>query len=120
LRVVVEDFDRDAQKSGMSRGQALTALKESAEPLPRDRGVSMDRVIGRFENISSQQKAMENGEPLTRPVFMLRTPDEKILRDTWEIYQPAVPINLAGLIWGGIGAFMAGFAMRIPIGIGGG
>jgi hypothetical protein len=119
LRVVVEDFDKDAQNSGMSRSEALTALMGSAEPLPRDRGVSMERTIGRFENIASQQLAMENGEPLTRPVFLLNKPDEKLLRDTWEIFEPAVPFTLPGLVWGGIGAFLAGFAARIPVKLGG-
>jgi hypothetical protein len=119
LEVVVEDFDRDAQNSGLNRAKALETLIKSAEQLPRDRGASMTRTIARYENISSQQEAMELGEPLTRPIFLFNTPDRKLLGDTWEIFEPAIPVTLPGLIWGGFGAFLAGFLARIPIGLGG-
>ena len=115
LRVVVTDFDSDAKNSGMSRDDALNQLLSSNGPFPKDRGKSMTQTIERFDSLEQQKISMDKVEPVSRPLFMLQSPDEKIMRGTWEIFEPAVPLNLPGLLWGGFGALILALIARIPI-----
>lgn len=119
LRVVVSDFDKDAENSGVTRKQALDSLSQSKEKFPRERGISIRKTISRFEALEQQQNSIEKAEPVSRPLFMLSSPDEALLRGTWEIFEPAVPLNAPGAMWGGFGALIFGFLARIPIGLSG-
>lgn len=118
LRVVVADFDRDADSVGQSRAEALDSMLQSTETFPRERGRSMKRTINRHEHLLDTQKALENAEPVSRPVIMLTSPDAKILEGTWMAFEPAVPLNVPGAVWGGFGALLASLLARLPIGFG--
>lgn len=115
LKAVVDDFDADAARSGFGRQEAIAALKESSESLPRDRGNSMERTIIRFERLNSQQAALEAAQPLMRPVHVLRYPDGGVLEGAWSDFEPAVPVTPAGGIWAAIGGLITAFFARLPI-----
>ncbi len=117
LRVVVADFDKDAQTAGVTRKQALESLVQSSEKFPRERGASMTKTIDRFDALAKQQIAIEQAEPVSRPLFMLSAPDETLVKGAWEIFEPAVPLNAPGAFWGGFGALLFGLLARIPIGL---
>ncbi len=104
LRTVVTQFDADAANSGLSRDLALQRMISDEQQLVRDRGVSMTAVTGRFERLAAQQAALERTDDLLRPFHVLRSPDTKIVSDAWEIFKPAVPLTIAGAVWGGVGA----------------
>ncbi len=104
LRSVVTQFDADAASSGLSRELALQRMIGDEQQLVRDRGVSMTAVTGRFERLAAQQSALEQTDDLLRPFHVLRSPDTKIVSDAWEIFKPAVPLTIAGAVWGGVGA----------------
>jgi hypothetical protein len=116
LRVVVQDFDRDAQNSKMTRDEAIESLKRSAEQFPRDRGNSMERTVSRFENLTEQQARMESASPLTQAAYLFANPDRKLVSETWQVFEPAVPLNAPGAIWGGLGLLLAGLLARLPVG----
>lgn len=116
LQVVVSDFDKDALSSGLNRDEALDQMANSVDAFPRDRGQSMERTINRYERLSVQQQRMEDAEPVSRPVFLFSTYDEKLLMGSWDAFEPAVPLNAPGAVWGGFGAFLLGFLARLPIG----
>ncbi|MGB7286026.1 MAG: DUF2937 family protein [Salaquimonas sp.] len=117
LRIVVTDFDRDAQTSGVSRQEALSSLLGSNETFPKERGASMTKTIARFEVLDQQKSDLEAAEPASRPLFVFAKPDEKLLKGTWEIFEPAVPLNAPGALWGGFGALLLGLLARLPIGL---
>lgn len=108
LKIVTDDFDRDAAASSKSRKEALLGMRQSNDAFSRDRGISMQNTMERYENLRGQRLAMEQSGPLMRPVNVLSNPDAKIIRDTWTIFEPAIPLTLAGLLWGGIGALLLG------------
>ena len=115
LRAVVQDFDRDAGNSGMSRTEALEQMLRSNEQFPRDRGTSMNRTMERYEALAEQETAMDKAHPVTRPLFVLRYPDTEIIENAWEDFQPALPFTIAGLVYGGLGAFLAMLLARTGI-----
>ncbi len=115
LRVVVADFDTDAQKSQLSREQALKSMLESPTPFSRDRGASMSRTISRFDALASQQVLMEKAHPVTRPLFVLQNPDRTVIKGAWEIFEPALPFTLPGAVYGGAGAFLMMLMARMGI-----
>ena len=47
IQRIVSDFDKDAQRSNLSREEALALYGRSAEPFIRDRGLSMTAVLER-------------------------------------------------------------------------
>ncbi|MCP4072039.1 MAG: DUF2937 family protein [Hyphomicrobiales bacterium] len=116
LRAVVVDFDEDAGNSQLSREQALDRMIKSTEHLTRDRGRSMTWTIGRFERLNRQQNRLENSHPLTRPLLILKNPDGLLLDNAWEAFEPALPINSPGLLYGGLGALLTLLAARMGVG----
>jgi len=108
LGIVIADFDRDATANGLTRLQAVDALRNSAESLPRARGESMNSAVSRFEHLVSQREAFERASPLVRPVTVLLEPDPKVVAGAWEIFEPAVPLTRAGGIYAGAGGLAAG------------
>jgi len=115
LRTVVQEFDADAAASNLTRGQALQKMLDSAEQFFHDRGVTMDRTIGRFDALVRQQELMERSHPVTRPLFVLQSPDRKVLEGVWSQFEPAVPLNVPGAVYGGIGALILAAMARIGV-----
>lgn len=117
LGAVVQQFDADAAARGLDREGAIAALKSSTEELPRLRGRSMDVAVNRYESLVSQQAAMERAEPVLQPFHLMQYPDPNLISGTWEDYNPAVPLNTAGALWGGLGALILGIVGRLPISV---
>ena len=115
LRSVVADFDRDAQNSRYTRSQALDEMRRSATPFVRDRGESMQGTIQRFEALSNQRALMDQAHPVTRPLFILRNPDGQIASGAWADYEPAVPLTMPGLVYGGVGGLLMLLLARMGI-----
>lgn len=115
LKIIVADFDKDAGKSNLSREKALSQMLGSPTPFSRDRGASMTRTITRFDALSRQQALMEKAHPVTRPLFILRTPDRAVLNGAWEIFEPALPFTLPGAVYGALGALLATIFARIGV-----
>ena len=115
LGAVVEQFDTDAASQGLERAQAIETLKKSEEELPRLRGQSMETAINRYESLVGQQQAMQSSDPVLQPFHLMRYPDPDLLNGTWDTYSPAVPLDTAGALWGGLGALALGILGRLPI-----
>jgi Protein of unknown function (DUF2937) len=116
LRVVVADFDRDAENSQLTRRQALDEMQGSPTRFARDRGASMERTIRRFEALFEQRRLLDQSAPIARPLFVLRNPDSEIANGAWQDFEPAVPLNVPGAVYGGLGALIALLLARLAIG----
>ncbi len=116
LRQVVEDFDQDADRSGMSRNKAVEQMIESQEKFPKDRGMSMQRTFTRFDSLTNQKLKMDRAHPVTRPLFILANPDLKVIDGAWEDYRPALPLTLAGVAYGVVGLLCFAIIVRLVIG----
>ena len=66
LRIIVADFDNDAQKFGLSREQALQHYAVSADNFLVARGVSMSRTLARYNELNADLSDLQNAGPLQR------------------------------------------------------
>lgn len=117
LRIVVADFDRDAAASNMTRDEALESFRRSSERFPQERALSMQRTISRFENLTEQNNRMEDADPVVRAAYLFANPDTKLLEETWSAFEPAVPLNMPGAVWGGAGALAGLILAGLPAGL---
>ncbi|MBY5435993.1 DUF2937 family protein [Rhizobium leguminosarum] len=115
LRVIVEDFNRQAAEHHLDRQQALSAYAQSSDDFLRDRGVSMQSTITRYETLQSQQ--LHLGTPVAKPFVLLGNADDVVFANTWRDFVPGVPVSFAGLVWGAIG-FIGGWAVAALLGLG--
>ena len=100
----------------MSREQALAQLKASENIFPRERGLSMEKSINRFNSLDLQRTRMDSAQPMLRPLYVLQYPDPLVLKGAWSIYQPGVPLNVPGAVYGGIGGFITLALARLGLG----
>lgn len=106
LTTIVEQFDSDAQSGGYSRESALSVMKSSSNTLIHRRGVSMQSNVSRYHNLRTQNDTLAASPELFRPYFVLQNRDTKLTTETWKIFKPAIPLTLAGAIWGAVGALI--------------
>ncbi|WP_275789189.1 DUF2937 family protein [Pararhizobium gei] len=107
LRVIVENFDREANRNAIDRETALGLYAASAEPFLKDQGVSMRQTLTRFQNLEGQQQALEAASPIYKPFILIKDADPAILENTWRDFIPAVPVSLPGMTWAAIGFGLA-------------
>lgn len=115
LGVVVGDFDTNAKDALLTRDDALKKLQGSTEQFVQNRGNSMAKTIGRFTKLETQQTKLNSANSFMQPVYVLQNPDTELVKGAWSIYQPAMPLNKEGALWGGVGALLAMLLARLGI-----
>jgi hypothetical protein len=108
LRVIVDDFDHDAQQYNLNRDGALALFSGSSESFIRARGVSMRNTLTRYQRLSDQVADMNRTAPVLRPFVVLSDPDQMIARKAWSDFVPAIPVSASEIAWGGSGALLLG------------
>ncbi|MGC1502998.1 MAG: DUF2937 family protein [Sulfitobacter sp.] len=108
LAEVVADFDASAAAVGLDRGAALAQMQGS-EFLER-RQADMTQTFARFNRLSADLAALEGQGPFMRAYNLPRLSDAQIAQAAWAAYQPAVPLNFAGISFAVVG-FVLGSAM---------
>jgi Protein of unknown function (DUF2937) len=103
LRTVVERFDQDARRNGLSREGGLNRLETSTDPFLTARGASLRSTMQRFDQLESQRQTMRAPDVLTRVGAVVRNYDGDIARAAWRDYKPALPLTLEGLLFALIG-----------------
>ena len=116
LGVVVEDFDRNATSALLTRKDALSKLKNSTEQFVQDRGSSMGKTIDRFTKLGIQQSKLNIANGYMKPIYVFQNPDLEIVKGAWSIYQPAIPLNKEGAVYGGLGGVFAMLLAQLGIG----
>ncbi|MEL6618573.1 MAG: DUF2937 family protein [Pseudomonadota bacterium] len=111
LGQVVADFDASALAAGLSREQALAQLQGTAF-LDRRRA-DMQRTVDRHAQLSADLQVMQRSGPFMRAYHAARSTDPEVARAALAAYEPALPLNMAGAIFAGVG-FVAGWlAVRL-------
>lgn len=105
LAVIVQDFDASAQASGLTRQQALEQMQGT--DFLTLRRADMERTFTRHARLSADLDALQSAGPFMRAYHAARLNDPDIAARAWEAYQPAIPTNFAGAVFGGTG-FLAG------------
>jgi Protein of unknown function (DUF2937) len=107
LRAVVEGFDADARRNGLSRENGLLKLETAQDRFVASRGEAQRRLIQRFDQLEAQKAAMTAPDVLTRVGAMVKGYDSDIGRRAMADFRPAMPLTAEGLFFGLIG-FVAG------------
>ncbi|MEP2782994.1 MAG: DUF2937 family protein [Pseudoruegeria sp.] len=108
LGVVVADFDASAAAEGLSRDSALDAMVGN-DFLER-RQEDMRRAFARYHQLSFYLSDLRNSTALDRALSAHRFTDAELSRDTWNDFQPAVPVTIEGAGFAA-GGFFVGYVL---------
>src|ERR1700761_1477 len=98
LRIIVADFDNDAQKFGLSREAALQHYAVSTDSFLVARGVSMSRTLARYNELNADLRGLQNAGPLQRLAHLDDYFDNEIGAQALAAYKPAVPVTAEGFL----------------------
>lgn len=115
LSVVVADFDASAQASGLTRQQALAQM--TGTDFVTRRRADMERVFARHALLSADLDLLQTAGPFMRAYHATRLSDPDIASRAWQAYQPAVPANFAGAVFGGAGFLIGVILISVLVSI---
>lgn len=105
LAEVVADFDASASSAGLSRDAALDQMQGTA--FLDSRRADMTATFARYDALNRDLTALQGEGPFMRAYRVPYMSDRQIAKAAWQVYQPAVPLNFAGLVFAALG-FVAG------------
>lgn len=108
LRVITEEFDRAALEGGLDRATALARYETSQDIFLAGRGTSMAATFQRYEQLSATLARLQGADAVERFQSLPAYLDTDIGRRTLENYQPAIPVTIEGILYGG-GGFILGY-----------
>lgn len=115
LNVVVADFDASAAAADLTRTQALEQMQGTA--FLESRREDMINTFARHAALQDDLAAMQGAGPFMRAYHAARLTDAQIAQAAWAAYQPAVPLNFAGLMFAGfgfiVGVLLLGLLLRV-------
>lgn len=105
LAEVVADFDLSAAAVGLTRDQALAEMN-GTDFLERRRA-DMTRTFVRYDRLREDLAVLDSAGPFMRAYHVTRLTDDDVAKAALQSFEPAVPINFAGMVFAGSG-FVAG------------
>lgn len=115
LRAIVAQFDADAKGEKLTRDEALTRLQDNSDALVSKRAVAMRETIAREQRLNAQLQSFADAGPFQRIGVMLGDVDAGIARRAWQVFEPAVPLTVEGLVSALIGFVLGGGLLRLLI-----
>jgi len=108
LRIITAEFDAAATAAGMTRETALGRYAAASDDFLQGRGVSMQRTFARYEELSATLERIRGADAVQRLTLLPQYMDTEIGARALENFQPAVPVTVEGLAYGG-GGFLLGY-----------
>ncbi|MEL6598143.1 MAG: DUF2937 family protein [Pseudomonadota bacterium] len=108
LSAEAQAFDASASDAGLTREEALDRYALSDDPFLVARGEDMAGLLTRFENLRDSLAALQFAGPVERLMQVHRLSDIEVAANTWNSYEPTVPMTFTGLIFAASG-FGAGY-----------
>ena len=109
LSEVVADFDTSAAAEGLSRSEALEQMI-GADFIERRRA-DMERTFDRHAVLTEDLRLLAEAGPFMRAYHAARFTDGDVASAAWDVFEPAVPLNLTSAIFAGFGFFVGLIAM---------
>lgn len=103
LRAITEEFDREAERAGLSRQGALLRYQAVPDDFVAGRGQAMGTLFVRYDQLAATLNEVRNADPLKRLTLMPAFLDTEIGAKTLADFKPAVPVTLEGLGYAGAG-----------------
>jgi hypothetical protein len=113
LKTIVDDFDRDATRFGLTRQQALERYAVSPDDFLVARGTSMDRTLSRYQQLSGMLADLQNAGPLGRVAHLGDYLDSDVGARALQNFKPAVPVTAEGIGWG-LAGWLIGYLVLYP------
>ncbi len=108
LRIITAEFDAAATAAGMTRETALGRYAAASDDFLQGRGVSMQRTFERYEELSATLERIRGADAVQRLTLLPQYMDTEIGARALENFQPAVPVTVEGIAYGG-GGFLLGY-----------
>ncbi|MEP1443129.1 MAG: DUF2937 family protein [Hyphomicrobiales bacterium] len=109
LQTVIEQFDKDVAKNGLTRETALETYSQASAPFLKDRGRSMQIALSRFDTLTHQVKTFKTSNDLYKPIYLFAEGDEKVMQGMLKDYTFGIPATLSGFVYAVFGFFFGGF-----------
>ena len=106
LQRIVAQFDEDSRRSGYDRTVALRLMSENSERLVRDQASRMQANIVRLSRLREQQDAFRDSGPVVRLASFVSDFDWPLAQRTVEVYKPAMPLTIEGVLFAAVGFFV--------------
>lgn len=113
LTRIVQEFDADSARAGMTRAEGVKRLEDSPDEFVRGRGVQMTKVSARLDRLGAQQQAFAQAGPYWRLGALARDFDAEVAQRAWSVFEPAVPVTSESFVIGGAGVFVGYLLARI-------
>lgn len=102
----LEQFRNVASQSGLTLDRLIAQTAANHDTAVAKLGGVMSGAVTRVETLETAQHAIQHASLWTRPFVFLRHVDASIAQATWDIYKPAMPTTLEGLIYAALGLFL--------------
>lgn len=99
-------FQRVAEQSGLSLDGLINRTSINDDAAVARLGGVMTDAVARVEELEIAQHALQSAPVWQRPFVFLEHVDRAIAQATWDIYRPAVPTTVEGVIYALIGIFV--------------
>ena len=108
LQTVIEQFDKDVAKNGLTRETALETYSQASAPFLKDRGQSMQIALARFDALTHQVKIFKTSNDLYKPIYLFAEGDEKVMQGMLKDYSFGIPVTWSGFVYAVFGFFFGG------------
>lgn len=108
LRIITEEFDAAAGTAGLTRDAAIERYASVNDDFIEGRGMSMSRTFARYAELSAMLEKIRSADAAERVTLLPQFMDTEIGARALENFQPAVPVTVEGLAYGG-GGFLLGY-----------
>jgi hypothetical protein len=102
LNRMIAQFDSEAESRSLTRAQGIARLESNEDALARERGLAIEREVGRADRLARQKEAFQNGGPVTRLATLVENFDPTTASQAIKDFEPAVPITLEDFVVAGI------------------
>ncbi len=106
-RLVMRRYEVVAQESGITVRELIdTTRAQTAQPVAR-LGDVIAESQARLDALTVAETALREANLWERPFVFLRHVDWDIAGRAWEVFKPAVPVTVEGLVYAGVGMVLA-------------
>jgi len=110
LRIITTEFDTAATAAGLTRETAIGRFSATSDNFITGRGQSMERTFARYQELSAMLEKVRGADAATRLTLLPQFMDTEIGVRALDNFQPAVPVTVEGLAYGGAG-FLLGYLL---------
>jgi hypothetical protein len=96
-------FEDAAAQSGLTLDRLITQTGSNADAAVAKLGGVMTESVARVEELQAAQTAIVNASIWERPFVFFKNMDSDIARATWQIFKPAIPTTVEGLVYAAVG-----------------